>query len=75
MATFVRGQSITTTVPQITVDAGLRVGRHRFSLVVVDNTGTPSQPDVVTVEVQQSPTPLNPRSRAPAAARKPRSKR
>jgi hypothetical protein len=35
----------------VTVDAGLRPGRHRFRLVVVDDSGNRSSPDELVVTV------------------------
>lgn len=59
MAQFVVGQPITTEVPRIAVDAGLRPGAHRFRLVVVDSAGASSRPDEVVVQVVDAvqPTP------------------
>jgi hypothetical protein len=57
MAQFAVGQSITTREPAIEVDAGLAVGDHRFSLVVVGASGRRSVADVVTVRVQRLLTP------------------
>ena len=54
MATFVRGQPITTREPTITVDAGLAVGVHRFQLVVLTDTGETSVPVVAEVSVQRT---------------------
>ena len=53
MATFTVGRPITTKEPTITVDAGLPVGLHRFQLVVVDDAGNRSVPDVAVVSVQR----------------------
>lgn len=81
MATFVPGRPITTSVPRITVDAGLRAGRHLFSLVVANGNGTQSRADEVTVEVRLVVQPDNapaPRSRSSTSAapgKTPRSKR
>lgn len=52
MATFVPGRAVTTTVPRVTVDGGLRAGRHLFRLVVTDSAGTDSRPDEVTLVVR-----------------------
>lgn len=57
MARFAVGESITTREPAIEVDAGLAIGSHRFSLVVVDANGRRSVPDVVTVRVQRLDVP------------------
>jgi hypothetical protein len=53
MARFAVGQAITTREPVIEVDAGLAVGDHRFSLVVVGASGRRSAADVVSVRVQR----------------------
>lgn len=62
MVTFVRGRTITTAEPTITVDAGLTVGTHRFQLQVVTADGRRSAADVVDVSVQRLvvPTPIEP---------------
>ena len=60
MATFTVGKPITTKEPTVTVDAGLPVGLHRFQLVVVDDAGNRSEPDVAVVSVQRLVTPLPP---------------
>ena len=54
MATFVRGQPITTREPTIKVDAGLAVGVHRFQLVVRTDTGQTSAPVVAEVAIQRT---------------------
>lgn len=62
MATFVINTDITTdsATVEVTVDPNkpLAVGRHRFRLVVVDDSGNTSQPDEVEVIVadQGAPT-------------------
>lgn len=53
MARFVIGQPVTTDTPQVLVDAGLKAGRHRFQLVVVDGSGNASKPAEVVVQVGQ----------------------
>ena len=57
MAAFTIGRRIITTVPTITVDAGLPAGAHRFQLEVVDSAGNRSRPDVAVVTVQRVVTP------------------
>ena len=54
MATFVRGQPITTREPTIKVDAGLAVGVHRFQLVVLTDTGQKSAPVIAEVSIQRT---------------------
>ena len=61
MAQFVTGSPIETDSPQITVDVtpeALSAGRHQFQLVVLDDSGNRSQPDLVEVIVldDQAPT-------------------
>src|SRR4028119_183001 len=53
MAKFVIGTPIETTEPtvEVTVDpqTPLRVGRHRFQLVVTDDSGNQSLPDTAEI--------------------------
>lgn len=61
MAQFSVGRPITTDTPAVTVDAGLAVGRHRFSLVVMDGTGLASRvADELVVQVQRLVVPERP---------------
>ena len=53
MVEFVIGQSVTTKVPQVTVDAGLKPGAHRFRLVVTDEQGLQSRVDEIVVQVRE----------------------
>ena len=53
MVAFVIGQSVTTKVPQVTVDAGLKPGAHRFRLVVTDEQGLQSVADEFVVQVRE----------------------
>ena len=53
MVQFVIGQSVTTKVPQVTVDAGLKPGAHRFRLVVTDEQGLQSRVDEIVVQVRE----------------------
>lgn len=61
MAIFEVNVPIETTEPTILVevpaDGSLRVGRHRFQLVVVDDSDNRSQPDTVTVLVRDTTAP------------------
>jgi hypothetical protein len=61
MATFVQNTPIETDTPtiEVTVSAAnaLRVGRHRFQLVVVDDSGNESAPDVAEVLIQDTGRP------------------
>lgn len=62
MATFVINTDIATDIPtiEVTVDpnAPMAIGRHRFRLVVVDDSGNVSKADEVEVIVadQSAPT-------------------
>ena len=62
MAKFTIGKPIETTVPsvEVTVDPEkpLAAGKHRFQLIVVDDTGNQSLPDEIDVVVKdlQKPT-------------------
>jgi hypothetical protein len=57
MAQFVTNQPIVTAEPDIEVTVNpqtpLPVGRNRFQLVVVDDSGNISEPDVVEVIVKR----------------------
>lgn len=61
MAEFTLNQPVTTTEPsvEVTVDAQnpLPIGRHRFQLVVTDESGNTSNPDVVEVIVRDTQNP------------------
>ena len=61
MAVFEINVPIETTEAKILVevpaDGSLRVGRHRFQLVVVDDADNRSQPDMVTVLVRDTTAP------------------
>lgn len=61
MAEFVVNQSVTTDQPvvEVTVSANkpLPLGRHRFRLVVVDDSGNRSAPDEVEVIVADRSAP------------------
>lgn len=61
MAEFVVNQDVETDTPTvevtITPNNPLRVGRHRFRLVVVDDSGNKSLPDEVTVIVADTEAP------------------
>ena len=62
MAEFAVGQDIETDVPTVEVTVNpqvpLPLGRHRFRLIVVDDSGNRSMPDEVDVIVadQENPT-------------------
>ena len=53
MAKFEINLPVVTDKPVVVVDADLPPGRHRFQLVVEDQAGNASAPDVVEVTVQQ----------------------
>ena len=61
MAEFRVGQPIETDVADIevsiTASSPLPVGRHRFQLVVVDENGNQSSPDVLEVVVRDTSRP------------------
>lgn len=61
MAQFVTNQTIETAESEIEVtvnpQAPLPVGRNRFQLVVVDDSGNVSEPDVVEVIVKDASKP------------------
>lgn len=44
MALFQPGVRVATGEPVVTVDAGIKPGPHRFTLVVVDDEGQQSTP-------------------------------
>jgi hypothetical protein len=46
-----------TILVEVPADGSLRVGRHRFQLVVVDDADNPSQPDTVTILVRDTAAP------------------
>jgi hypothetical protein len=60
MVRFALNQTIETAEPTIAVDPGLPPGRHRFQLVVIDETGHRSQPAEAIVEVQREIVPPPP---------------
>ena len=51
MVAFVQGRAVTTRLPTVVVDPGLRSGAHRFQLVVIDMAGLRSRPDVAVVRI------------------------
>jgi hypothetical protein len=51
MAEFRPGVLHQTREPQIPVDPGLKPGTHEFALVVVNERGEQSQPDVRVVTI------------------------
>lgn len=61
MAIFQPGQPVETTEPvvevTVTPEAPLATGRHRFQLVVVDDAGNVSDPDVAEVIVRDTQRP------------------
>lgn len=62
MAEFILNQDVDTDVPTvevtITANSPLPFGRHRFRLIVIDNSGNESKPDeaVVIVADTEAPT-------------------
>ncbi len=61
MAQFVTSQPVVTAEPDVEVTVNpqtpLPVGRNRFQLVVVDDSGNISEPDVVEVIVKDTSKP------------------
>jgi|JI10StandDraft_1071094.scaffolds.fasta_scaffold2392653_2 hypothetical protein len=55
MAVLTLNVPIETTAPVIRVDNQLGVGRHRFSLVVLDAQGRSSDANLVVVTVREPP--------------------
>jgi hypothetical protein len=53
MTRFDINAPIATREPNVTVDAGLPIGRHRFRLEVIDAVGSRSTPNDAIVEVQR----------------------
>lgn len=51
MAEFVANKPVETKVPKVLVDAGLKPGRYRFQLVVVDDQGNSSKPSSIIVDI------------------------
>jgi hypothetical protein len=58
MAKFVPAVPVVTDQPVVVVDPGLPPGVHRFRLVVVNDKGNESQPDVLTVQVIKPMVPV-----------------
>ena len=54
MAKFEINVPVVTDKPVVVVDAGLPPGRHRFQLVVQDQDGNTSAPDVAVVTIQRA---------------------
>ena len=51
MASFIKGRPVTTTTPFVTVETRLKVGKHRFQLVIVDDKGVESAPAELEVTI------------------------
>lgn len=62
MVKFEPGKPIETREAKITVDGGLPVGTHLFSLIVVDSAGNESRRDIRTVVIRQGQSPPSPPS-------------
>lgn len=62
MIVFHPNRPITTTRSEVEVDAGLRPGRYRFRLVVIDDEGNKSLPSeqIITIRDQRRRQPLEP---------------
>lgn len=74
MTRFVRARPVQTRRSSVVVDGGLRPGRYRFQLEVMDSAGNLSKPAILTVSVQAPRLPTATR-RAPARPRNPRAPR
>jgi len=51
MAVLKPGVPVATSDPFVQLEGGLRVGKHKFLLVVIDDEGHQSQPTIVVVQV------------------------
>lgn len=51
------GRPLESRLATLLVENRLAVGRHRFALVVIDNDGNESAPDVLTVTVRATLAP------------------
>ncbi len=56
MARFVINRPIVTSRSVVSVDAGLKVGQHRFQLVVEDDSGNRSRAATMVVLVRSRTT-------------------
>jgi hypothetical protein len=54
MANFLNSRQFTTEKPQITVDAGLPVGKHRFEVTAIYRDSRRSRPVEVAVTIVES---------------------
>lgn len=52
------GQPLESRRPTLLVENKLAAGPHRFALVVVDEAGNESVPDVLVVTVRPAPAPI-----------------
>ena len=64
MAVLALNQPLTAREPVLVVENKLAPGAHRFSLVVIDDRGLESAPDVLVVTVRKPLLAARPRSRA-----------
>jgi hypothetical protein len=64
VAKFAPGTQVVTEKPTVAVD-GLKLGKHVFTLVVVDDSGLESKPATTSVEVIASSPPPPPPPGAP----------
>jgi len=69
---FVQGKPVVTKVPTVVVDAGIKPGKHRFTLVVSDAAGNESKPDELVVVIREgdAPPPIGLRRGARSRSRK-----
>jgi hypothetical protein len=55
MPRLARNRVVQQATPTLVVENRLRAGRHRFALVVVDDAGRTSAPDVLLIAVTTAP--------------------
>jgi hypothetical protein len=52
MPTLAQGRPLDSDRPTVVVENALALGRHRFTLIVIDGDGNESQPDELVLEVR-----------------------
>jgi hypothetical protein len=52
MPTLAQGRPLDSDRPTVLVENALALGRHRFTLIVIDGDGNESQPDDLVLEVR-----------------------
>jgi hypothetical protein len=53
MPTLAQGRPFESDRPTVVVENALAIGRHRFTLIVIDGDGRESLPDELVLEVQR----------------------